>query len=294
MTEPTPPTVAVVVPVRDDPAGLAACLAALGQQTYPRDRVEVVVADSASTPAVGPVTGARVVRVDAPGSYRARTAALATVTADVVAFTDADCRPRPDWLTRAVEHLVAGADVVAGAVHVFPRDPARRTTVELFEAMFAFPQEHYVRERGFGATANLVTWRRVLEDTGPFDPTLASGGDVEWGQRATGHGARLVHAPDAVVDHPARRSWRQLVAKRRRTMEGTVHLDVSGRLDWSPGLRMYLVPDRATYARVRHDGRFTRWERLRIMLAVLVEDLAAAWTLARTRRRLGRREAPRD
>lgn len=281
--------VTVVVPVRDDPTGLARCLDALAALDRDGLDVDVVVADSASTPPVAvDRPGVRVVRVDEPGSYRARNAALATVDADVVAFTDADCAPRRDWLVRAVAALDAGADVVAGRVAVHPRDPERPTSVELFEAMFAFPQEYYVREHGYGVTANLVVRRTVLDRVGHFDASLPSGGDGEWGRRAVDAGARLVHAPDAVVDHPARRTWRQLAAKRRRTMEGAVLLDADGRLDWSPGLRRYLVPDRSTLARVWGDRRHTVLHRLRVMAVVQVEHLVAAWTLVTTRRRLDR------
>jgi len=42
------PKVSVVVPHYHDLGGLALCLAALGNQTYPKDRLEVVIADNAS------------------------------------------------------------------------------------------------------------------------------------------------------------------------------------------------------------------------------------------------------
>lgn len=289
MGEPLP-RVSVVVPVRDDLDGLRRCLAALERQTYPHDRIEVVVADSAShdpvrpAPTSGPAV--RVVRVDAPGSYLARNRALEAADGEVVAFTDADCEPASDWVAAGVAAL-DGADVVAGDVEVVPRG-GRRTSVELFELMFAFPQDHYVRERGFGVTANLFVRRRVLDHVGGFDATLRSAGDSEWGRRATAAGWSLVHDPTVRVRHPARRTWRQLVTKRRRTMEGTLALQASGRLDWTPGLRMYLFPDRAKLARIRHEGQFGPSERVRIALAVAVEDLTAAWVLARSRRRARR------
>lgn len=284
-------SVSVVVPVHDDRAGLRRCLAALAAQDRPAD--EVVVVDSASTP---PLTlpdlappSTRLVRVEEPGSYRARNAGIEVATGSVVAFTDADCVPRADWLATGLVALDR-ADRVAGEVDVVPRPGRRRTAVERFELMFAFPQDHYVRAEGFGVTANLLVRRAVLDDVGPFDATLTSAGDAEWGRRATAAGWSLVHAPEVVVRHDARRSWRELVAKRRRTMRGNLDLHASGRLPWDPGLRRFLVPDRHTLWRVRHEGDVGPLGRLQIGLVVLVEGWVAAAVLVadRWRRRTGR------
>ena len=43
------PTVSVIVPVRNDPVGIQRCVAALRRQTYPEDRVEILVVDNDST-----------------------------------------------------------------------------------------------------------------------------------------------------------------------------------------------------------------------------------------------------
>jgi GT2 family glycosyltransferase len=57
-----------------------------------------------------------------PGQVAALNAGLAAVAADVTAITDDDAVPRPDWISRLVDHFadpriaaVGGRDVVAGA-----------------------------------------------------------------------------------------------------------------------------------------------------------------------------------
>ena len=270
-------TVSVIVPVHDDVDGLRRCLAAIAAQHRPAD--EVVVVDSASSPPLSlpdtAPTATRLVRVAEAGSYHARNAGVAASSGRVVAFTDADCVPTADWLARGLDAL-ARADRVAGRVEVVARDDRRPTSVELFELMFAFPQDWYVREKGFGVTANLLVRREVLDDVGPFDGALASAGDAEWGRRVTAAGWSIVHAPDVIVRHDARRTWRQLITKRRRTMRGNLDLHATGRLEWDPGVRMFLLPDRATLHRVRHEGAFSPTARLRIALVVLVEGWVAA------------------
>lgn len=219
--------VSVIVPVRDDPERLRACLTALARQTLPDEQFEVVVVDNASRE---PVTiddpGVRVVREPRVGSYAARNRGLRVTTAPVVAFTDADCLPEPDWLERGLARL-AGADVVAGAIEVFPRLTRRPRAVETYERLTAFPQQHFVERWGFGATANVIARRAVVDAVGPFDASLESGGDAEWGERVTAAGFRTVYADEVVVRHPARRTLRELSTKFRRITRG---IDQLGRL----------------------------------------------------------------
>jgi glycosyltransferase involved in cell wall biosynthesis len=224
----SPPAVAVVVPVRDDPR-LATCLAALAAQTLPPAAV-VVVDDGSSVPVTVEAPAMTVVRQPPAGSYAARNAGLAALAAPApapryVAFTDADCVPDPRWLERAVGALESGttAGVVTGPVEVFPRG-RRPGAVELYDALTAFPQQEFVERWGFGATANLVVAREVLEEVGPFRGDLQSGGDAEWGERATAAGHRVVFRDDVVVRHPARATLRELVRKARRTTRGAEQL----------------------------------------------------------------------
>jgi glycosyltransferase involved in cell wall biosynthesis len=214
--------VAVVVPVHDDAVRLARCLAALAAQTHRAE--EVLVVDDGSREPVRAPDGVRVLRAGATsrGSYAARNAGVAATRADVVAFTDADCLPAPDWLERGLAAL-DGADRVAGPVEVVPRG-RRPGAVELYDARTAFPQEHFVRAWGFGATANLLVRRAVLDAVGPFDVRLRSGGDADWGQRATAAGFGLRYAPDVVVRHPARATLAELAEKTVRTARGVEHL----------------------------------------------------------------------
>jgi len=279
------PTVSVVIPVRNDEASLRNCLAAIARQTYPSDHVQVLVADSASDPPVGAQAGyegIEVVRVERPGSYSARNAALEQATGDVIAFTDADCIPHENWIENGVDSLVAGADRVAGKIEVFVRHPSKATSVELLELMFAFPQQDFVAIQGFGATANLLAWRRVVDDVGYFDAGLASGGDVEWGRRATDAGLSLVHDPSVVVRHPARRTLPALARQRLRTIRGLAELEATGRLHYDIGLRGFLLPG-LRLSKIWADARFQRRERVRIAMVAVVEDLVAAYGLARFR-----------
>lgn len=235
------PTVCVIVPVYNDVARLRRCLESLEQQSYPRPLYDVVVVDNGSTEdvraALPPGSTVRVLREDTPGSYAARNTGLAATDADVLAFTDSDCVVQPGWLESGARALAQdpSVDAVGGRIELTFRTGRPVSPAEHFEAVTGFPQQRYVEEMSFAATANLFVRRSALERVGPFDEQLRSGGDVDFGKRLVASGGRLVYDAAPVVQHPARHTWGQLRAKTVRVAEGVS--DRTGGLDRSGTLR---------------------------------------------------------
>lgn len=211
--------VSVIVPHYEDLAGLSLCLAALERQSYPRDAFEIIVADNASP--VGPeaVAGviagrARLVVVSEKGAGPARNGGAALATGSLLAFTDSDCRPDPDWLAQGVGAL-SHHDFVGGRVRVVVDDLDTMTPTEAFEYVFAFNNQRYVTRERFTVTANLFCPRDIFEQVGGFRVGVSE--DVDWSHRAIAAGYGLGYAPTAIVGHPARKNWAELVKKFRRT-----------------------------------------------------------------------------
>ncbi len=102
------------------------------------------------------------------GSYAARNLGLERANADLLAFTDADCLPDPDWLRVGIAKLSDDSTVhaVAGAIKVFSQDANHRTGPELYELRHGFQQQKYVEASGFGATANLFARRSAFDSVG--------------------------------------------------------------------------------------------------------------------------------
>lgn len=202
--------VSVIIPVFNDAARLAGCLQSLEDQTYPKAQYEVIVVDNGSNDDVEPIVRkfgqARLYREPFPSSYAARNKGIAHAKGEIVAFTDADCIPSPDWLENGVAALLAnrGCGLVGGRVDVFYKDPGRPGAVELYDATRGFRQKKYVEVDLYGATANMFTFRMLFEKLGMFDGGLKSYGDVEWGRRVASNGYNLVYADETVVAHPAR------------------------------------------------------------------------------------------
>lgn len=128
------PHISVVVCARNEERDLPACIASLRALDYPRDKLEVLLVDDASTDATPIVIAsacredARFVALDTRGEQgsplRAKARALATgiraARGEWVLVTDADARVPTTW----ARHLLDGADAsvgaIAGAVFTLP------------------------------------------------------------------------------------------------------------------------------------------------------------------------------
>ena len=209
----------VVVPSRDRPDALDACLVALEQQTAAS--YEVVVVDDASVDAhavastVARFPRARLVVADGRGPAAARNRGAEAARAPVVCFTDDDCRPGPQWL-EAIARRMADARVVAGPTRTEDGDPivtaSQTVTNHLTESSFDASR----RRVRFAPTSNLAV-RTDLFRSLRFDERfpLAAGEDREWCRRLAVRDIPIEFEPAAWVVHQPdlslARFWRQQV-----------------------------------------------------------------------------------
>lgn len=247
------PFVSVVIPVYNDADRLKLCLSALEAQTYPQHQYEVVVVDNGSDNAedireiVSLFPRAHMAEERSPGSYAARNKGIALSRGKIIAFTDADCIPVQDWLEKGVHHLAINPScgMVVGRIEVFFEDLDHPTSVELYQSVTAFPQEQHLKEFHGGATANVLTYRDVIQQVGPFNDRLKSFGDFEWGKRVYHAGYQQVYAADACVKHPARSSWPEL---KKRTLRAS-----GGVYDYFMGQQKTWLQRNKTFARLVFD-----------------------------------------
>lgn len=222
----TPQRISVIIPHYRDLAGLRLCLSALARQSYPREAIEIVVADNNSPEGEAEVARAiagraRLVVVTEKGAGPARNGGVSASTGEILAFIDSDCVPEADWIAEGVKGL-AGHDFIGGRVKVLVDDPLRMTPAEAFERVFGFDFKAYITKKGFTGSGNMFCRRTVFEAVGGFRTGVSE--DVEWSHRARAAGYRLGYVPRAVVGHPARRSWPELVGKWRRVNAETYGL----------------------------------------------------------------------
>jgi len=201
------PRISVVVPSHGRHLRLWWLLNALAEQSLGHADFEIIVVHDYEGPellarlARHPLAAAgrlRYLRVT-PGTgspARQRNLGWREARAPLVAFTDDDCRPHPDWL-RAL-------DRAAGDPQAILQGTTRPDPLET--GVFAAPHHRSLRvdpPDDLGQTCNIAYPRALLERAGGFDErlTAAAGEDTDLALRARGVGARLVGVPGALVFH---------------------------------------------------------------------------------------------
>jgi GT2 family glycosyltransferase len=208
----------VVVPTRDRPDQLRACLAALEAQTATSFEV-VVVDDGSQRPAavgeaIATAPHARLVRGAGRGPAAARNLGAAAARAPVVCFTDDDCRPEPGWVAALTARLGEATQAVAGPTLVDASASVYSTASQVITNYLIGSSRGAGDQIGFAPTSNLACRADLLRGV-PFDERYprAAGEDRDWCVRLAAAGDTLVFEPAARVWHhqdlTAKRFWRQ-------------------------------------------------------------------------------------
>jgi glycosyltransferase involved in cell wall biosynthesis len=220
------PIVSVIIPTYREWYLLKNCLEALSKQTYPTERVEILVINNdPNSPPPSDFRTAQNVQIlseSQPGSYAARNLGLRHSSGNYIAFTDSDCLPLPNWLEEGVKLLEKGYDLVGGKMEFFKPNGGDHKSY-LFESRFSFRQDRNVLQNKQSITANLFVKCEVFEHVGVFDSNLLSGGDYEWTKRATDAGHSIAYGENVLVKHPSRKDFQALVSKKQRTSGGMYH-----------------------------------------------------------------------
>ncbi|WP_424929240.1 glycosyltransferase family 2 protein [Amaricoccus tamworthensis] len=248
------PLVSVIVPVYRQWHLVPLLLDGLRRQTFDAVRFEILLIDNepgARRPQVDLPHNARILECAAPGAYASRNVGIGAARGQLLAFTDADCRPKPQWLAALVGAWEqAGDGMFAGPVDLVC-DSERPNRYEVYDLFRGIPQARYVRN-GYAATANLMMPKALVERLGGFDVTRMSGGDSDLTLRATRSGISLSLVEDAVVEHPTRDDWEAAATKARRVKGGQLTAGpYSRRLKWF--LRTLTPPVRAMVRYLRMD-----------------------------------------
>lgn len=219
--------ISVIVPFKNAAHFLPALIKALTVQQLPRDRFEVIFVDNQSDDgsreliaAAAPVFDFRLASYsERKSSYGARNLGVRMARGHILAFTDADCIPEPQWLAEIVRFYDGSGNqdaVLSGDVTFFFADPLS-------------PWEHFDRNVHMQnaaraasheiATANMAVPLESFRRIGDFEEVL-SGADYAWSARAAKESLRVVFLAEARVLHPTRGSFIEMRRKLDRIAYG--------------------------------------------------------------------------
>jgi glycosyltransferase involved in cell wall biosynthesis len=235
------PMLSVIVPTRDRPEQILACVRSILACEYPLDRFEVLVVDNVprdgrTRAAVTTLAESGPVHYfieDQPGSASARNRALPEARGEFLVFTDDDAIVDRHWLAEVAQGFRAAPRVDAVSGLLVPRrldTPARvwfeqyggfsrgytQRTFDLHENRPA-DEALYPFTAGLFGTGNNMAFRgEALRAIGGFDPALGNGTpalggvDSEVLLRAVILGHRVVYRPNALVWHDHRADYADL------------------------------------------------------------------------------------
>jgi glycosyltransferase involved in cell wall biosynthesis len=221
----TLPRVSIVIPCRNEEGYIAACLDSILASDYPRELVEVLVADGRSsdrTREILMIYAARqpsITLIDNPtgNTPSALNHAIRRATGEIIVRMDAHVLYPPDYVRRLVEGLQeSGADNVGGVLETVPAEdtPQARAIAIGLAHPFGVGNAYFrtgVQERREVDTVPFGCYRREIFDrVGLFDEELIRNQDDEFNFRLIRRGGRVLLLPGVFCRYFARRSLRQL------------------------------------------------------------------------------------
>ncbi len=210
------PKVAVIIPAYNEEDVIRDCLEGLKEQTYSNFKAHIIDDQSSDSTA-------SIIREYAEkfpdrfelkqygkvGPGRARNIVAKEVSAEILAFTDADAKPSPRWL----EELLRGferSDVgsVGGPQFAMPNSNSFQRRLESIFSKFRFFIDFHkgtfskeIFETAHNPLCNVSYRRKLFEELKGFREDLFPGEDVEIDLRVKSKGYKILYNPEAIVHH---------------------------------------------------------------------------------------------
>jgi cellulose synthase/poly-beta-1,6-N-acetylglucosamine synthase-like glycosyltransferase len=212
------PLVTVAMPCLDEAAYIEACMRGVLAQDYPKDKLEILVADGMSGDATREILARmsaddpRIRVVDNPDRIQAAglNRALREARGEVIVRMDVHCEYAVDYVRRCVDALDrTGADNVGGAQRARARTLFQRAVCAALDSPLGVGGAKYrsAETEGFVDTVFLGAFRRrVFETVGLYDPKAITNEDAELNQRLIDAGGRVFLSRDIVVHYYPRTS----------------------------------------------------------------------------------------
>lgn len=216
------PMITIAMPCLDEERFIEACVRSVLAQDYPKDRIEVLVADGRSADGTREILARlaaedpRIRMIDNPDRIQAAgmNHIIHAARGDVLIRMDVHCEYSGDYVRKCVEVLeLTGADNVGGAQRARPTTFFQRALCAALTSPLGVGGAKYrsAESEGFVDTVFLGAFRRrVFERFGMYDPGAITNEDAELNQRIVESGGKVYLSRDIVVHYHPRESLRAL------------------------------------------------------------------------------------
>ena len=218
------PFVSVIMPVYNEGAFIGRSLGAILTQSYPKELIEIVIADGMSTDDTRamirsisanseiPVTVVDNARQIAPTGLNC---ALKVAKGNVVVRVDGHCEIDRDYVANCVALLEAGtADGVGGPIETLGETPVARVVALAMSSPFGVGGSAFRTVKDREMYTDTVAFpgytRRIIDKVGPFNEELVRNQDDEYNFRIRESGGRILLSPTIRSRYYSRGSFRSL------------------------------------------------------------------------------------
>jgi GT2 family glycosyltransferase len=227
------PFFSIVIPTYNRPNQLTACLRAITRLNYSRERMEVIVVDDGGELSLESVIARFRKGLDLTlitqlntGPAAARNKGAAQAKGDFLVFIDDDCKPAPSWIETLSIRFSAATDVAIGGrtLNTLPDNPYSTTTHVLIKYLYT----HFNRnpeQSLFVTSNNLALPAGQFHELGGFNTgfLLAGGEDREFCDHWLYHGYQLIYAPEVIVYHTHKLTFRSFCKQHFNYGRGAYH-----------------------------------------------------------------------
>lgn len=216
------PFVTIAMPCLNEEAYIEACVRSVAAQDYPKDRMEILVADGGSTDRTREILAhlaeedPRIVVIDNPAKIQAAgmNEIIRRSKGDVVVRMDVHCEYAKDYVSMCIDALErSGADNAGGAQRARARTWFQKALCAALDSPLGVGGAAYrtAGNEGYVDTVFLGAFRRrVFETVGMYDPKAITNEDAELNQRIVAAGGKVFLSKDVVVHYFPRDSFVKL------------------------------------------------------------------------------------
>lgn len=235
------PRISILIAARNEEHTIIRCLQAVGNLNYPKEKIEVLIGDDASTDATRAVVETYI--RDKPnytcisiteniGKARGKANVLAHLakiaSTDYFFYTDADIAVPPHWVEAMLAALKKEVGVVTGITTTAGEGLFAR--VQMLDWLYALGLMQVVSDLGLPVTAmgnNMLLRRQAYEQVGGFESIdFSITEDIVIFNKvlAQGWGFRNIYDPSVLAFSTPAGSFSAFLLQRRRWMRGSMHL----------------------------------------------------------------------
>ena len=201
--------VSVVVPVYNGEKTIKKTIEALLSQKTEKS-YEIIVVDDGSTddtPNIIKNYPVKIITQKNAGPSAARNTGWKAASAEIVAFTDSDCIPVPDWIEVISNHFEKPS--VGGVGGTYETENTGSILATYIGEDIRFRHGRLGKEIEATGTFSVAFRKNLLEQVGGFDETYkkatAEDFDVSFAIRKAGH--KIIFEPNAIVGHYHKESF---------------------------------------------------------------------------------------